>query len=200
MFSEASPVAHPFIWKSVFIQMQMKTNFHMKGWMSTRTRFEIKKRSKVIRKWPIAKRGRKACKHLWQQMLMWIHHTTQTPSLSGQPGHKRFSSSAADSLHQLKGGFQWLRYKTDTKICDCQASQEQFWCYVEETFGRAFCWYLNIDTNYHWKLQLEWTFLFWVSSCVFFTANIKNGKIWLKTRYSMPDSACNIEVLTFILQ
>ena len=130
---------------------------------------------------------------------MWIHHATQTPSLAGQPGHKRLSSSAADCLHQLKGGFHWLRYKTDTKICDCQASQEQFWCYVEETFGRAFCWYLNIDINYHWKLQLEWTFLFWVSSCFFFTSNIKNGKIWLKTRYSMPDSACNIEVLTYYI-
>ena len=32
LFFKASPGAHPFIWKLVFIHMQTKTNFHMKGW------------------------------------------------------------------------------------------------------------------------------------------------------------------------
>ena len=49
-FFKASPVAHSFIWKLVFICMWMKTNFHMKGWAPG---LALKKRPKVIGKWPI---------------------------------------------------------------------------------------------------------------------------------------------------
>ena len=49
LFSKALPGAHPFIWKLVFICMWMKTNFHMK-WAPG---LALKKRPKVIRKWPI---------------------------------------------------------------------------------------------------------------------------------------------------
>ena len=51
LFLKASPGAHPFIWKLVFICMWMKTNFHMKGWAPG---LALKKRPKVIRKWPIS--------------------------------------------------------------------------------------------------------------------------------------------------
>ena len=50
LFFKASPGAHPFIWKLVFIHMQMKTNFHMKRWAPG---LALKKGPKVIRKWPI---------------------------------------------------------------------------------------------------------------------------------------------------
>ena len=50
LFFKASPGAHLFIWKLVSIHMQMKTNFHMKGWAP---RLALKKRPKVIRKWSI---------------------------------------------------------------------------------------------------------------------------------------------------
>ena len=52
LFFKASPGAHPFIWKLVLIHMQMKTNFHMKRWAPG---LALKKRPKVIRKWPINK-------------------------------------------------------------------------------------------------------------------------------------------------
>ena len=47
---KASPGAHLFTWKLVFICMWMKTNFHVKGWAP---RLALKKRPKVIRKWSI---------------------------------------------------------------------------------------------------------------------------------------------------
>ena len=50
LFFKASPGAHPFIWKLVFICVWMKTIFHMKGWAPG---LSLKKRPKVIRKWPI---------------------------------------------------------------------------------------------------------------------------------------------------
>ena len=50
LFFKASPGAHPFIWKLILIHKQMKTNFHMKGWAPG---LALKKRPKVIRKWPI---------------------------------------------------------------------------------------------------------------------------------------------------
>ena len=50
LFFKASPGAHLFIGKLVFICMWMKTNFHMKGWAPG---LALKKRPKVIRKWPI---------------------------------------------------------------------------------------------------------------------------------------------------
>ena len=50
LFFKASPGAHLFIWKLVFICMWMKTNFHMKRWAPG---LALKKRPKVIRKWPI---------------------------------------------------------------------------------------------------------------------------------------------------
>ena len=50
LFFKASPGAHPFIWKLVFICMWMKTNFHMKGWAPG---LAFKRRPKVIRQWPI---------------------------------------------------------------------------------------------------------------------------------------------------
>ena len=50
LFFKASPGAHPFMWTLAFIHMQMKTNFHMKGWAP---RLALKTRPKVIRKWPI---------------------------------------------------------------------------------------------------------------------------------------------------
>ena len=50
LFFKASPGAHPFIWKLVFIHMQMRTNFHMKRWAPG---LALKTRPKVIRKWPI---------------------------------------------------------------------------------------------------------------------------------------------------
>ena len=50
LFLKASPGAHPFIWKLILIHKQMKTNFHMKGWAPG---LALKKRPKVIRKWPI---------------------------------------------------------------------------------------------------------------------------------------------------
>ena len=50
-FFKASPGAHLLIWKLVFICMWMETNFHMKGWAPG---LALKKRPKVIRKWPIA--------------------------------------------------------------------------------------------------------------------------------------------------
>lgn len=148
----------------------------------------------------VPKRGRKACQHVWLQMLMWIHLQNKRQVYLDNRDTKDCLCAQWCKIHELKRGFQWLRYKTDTKICDCQTLQEQFWWYVEETFGRAVCWFHRVDINYLWKLQLEWTFFFWVSSCFFFISDIKNGKIWLKTRYSMPDSACNIEFLTLILQ
>ena len=45
LFFKASLSAHPFIWKLVFIHMQIKTNFHMKKWAPG---LPLKKRSKVI--------------------------------------------------------------------------------------------------------------------------------------------------------
>ena len=48
LFFKASPGAHLFIWKLVFICMWMKTNFHMKGWAPG---LALKKRPRV--KWPI---------------------------------------------------------------------------------------------------------------------------------------------------
>ena len=50
LFFKASPGAHPFIWKLVVIHMQMKTSFYMKRWAPG---LALKKRPKVIRKWPI---------------------------------------------------------------------------------------------------------------------------------------------------
>ena len=47
---KASLGAHPFIWKLVFIHMQMKTNFHMKEWAPG---LALRKRPKVMRKWSI---------------------------------------------------------------------------------------------------------------------------------------------------
>ena len=49
-FLKASPGVCLFIWKWVFIWMWMKTNFHMKGWVPG---LALKKRPKVIWKWPI---------------------------------------------------------------------------------------------------------------------------------------------------
>ena len=51
LFFKVSPGAHFFIWKLVFICMWIKTNFHMKGWAPG---LALKKRPRVIRKWPIA--------------------------------------------------------------------------------------------------------------------------------------------------
>ena len=50
LFFKASLGAHPSIWKLVLIHMQMKTNFDMKRWAPG---LALKKRPKVIRKWPI---------------------------------------------------------------------------------------------------------------------------------------------------
>ena len=50
LFFKASLDAHLFIWKLVFICMWMKANFHMKRWAPG---LALKKRPKVIRKWPI---------------------------------------------------------------------------------------------------------------------------------------------------
>ena len=50
-FRSLNQIGHFFIWKLVFIHMQMKTNFHMKRWAPG---LALKKRPKVIRKWPIA--------------------------------------------------------------------------------------------------------------------------------------------------
>ena len=52
LFFKASLDAHLFIWKLVFICMWMKANFHMKRWAPG---LALKKRPKVIRKWPIGK-------------------------------------------------------------------------------------------------------------------------------------------------
>ena len=54
IFEKQAPGAHPFIWKLVFIHMQMKINFHMKGWAPG---LAMKKRLTVIRKWPILMLG-----------------------------------------------------------------------------------------------------------------------------------------------
>ena len=48
LFFKASPGAHPFIWKLIFICMWMKANFYMKRWTPG---LALKKRPKVIRKW-----------------------------------------------------------------------------------------------------------------------------------------------------
>ena len=48
-FFKASPSAHPFIRKLGFIHAQMKTNFHMNRYVPG---LALKKRPKVIRKWP----------------------------------------------------------------------------------------------------------------------------------------------------
>ena len=48
-FSKRVLVLNSHIWKLVFIHVQMKTNFHMKGWTPG---LALKKRPKVIRKWP----------------------------------------------------------------------------------------------------------------------------------------------------
>ena len=50
LFFKASLGAHLFIWKLVFICMWMKADFHVKRWAP---RLALKKRRKVIRKWPI---------------------------------------------------------------------------------------------------------------------------------------------------
>ena len=62
LFFKASLVAHPFIWKLVFICMWMKTDFHMKG-------LALKKRPKVIWKWPIRESRSQQCLDL----LLCIH-------------------------------------------------------------------------------------------------------------------------------
>ena len=46
---KASPGAHCFMWKLVFICMWMIADFHMKGWAPG---LALKKRPMVIRKWP----------------------------------------------------------------------------------------------------------------------------------------------------
>ena len=51
LFFKASPGAHLFIWKLVFIHKQMKTYFHMNRWAPG---LALKTRPKVIWKWPIA--------------------------------------------------------------------------------------------------------------------------------------------------
>ena len=67
LFFKASLGANPFIWKLVFIHMQMKTNFHMKRWAPG---LALKKRPKVIRKWPIlATRTHKHITHQTQQKI-----------------------------------------------------------------------------------------------------------------------------------
>ena len=50
LFFKASPGAHLFIWKLVFICMWIKTNFPMKGWALA---LALKKRPKVFGKWSI---------------------------------------------------------------------------------------------------------------------------------------------------
>ena len=50
LFFKASPGSHPFIWKLGFIHMKMKTSFYMKRWAPG---LALKKRPKVIWKWPI---------------------------------------------------------------------------------------------------------------------------------------------------
>ena len=45
LLSKASPYAHPFVWKLVFIWMWIKTNFYMKRWAPG---LALKKRPKVI--------------------------------------------------------------------------------------------------------------------------------------------------------
>ena len=49
-FEKRAPGAHRFAWKLVFICMWMKINFHMKR---SAPGLALKKRPKVIRKWPI---------------------------------------------------------------------------------------------------------------------------------------------------
>ena len=69
LFFKASLGAHPFIWKLVLIHMQMKTNFHMKRWAPE---LALKKRPKVIRKWPITQ-----CLHhlnLWVKQAVHFSH------------------------------------------------------------------------------------------------------------------------------
>ena len=68
LFFKASPAAHLFIWKLVFICMRIKTNFRMKGWAPG---LAFKKRQKVIRKWPIYICNRvKETFHTWTASLM----------------------------------------------------------------------------------------------------------------------------------
>ena len=50
LFFKASPGAHPFVWKLVFICIWMKANFHVKRWAPG---LALKKRPKVILKWHI---------------------------------------------------------------------------------------------------------------------------------------------------
>ena len=64
LFLKASLGAHLFIWKLVFIHMQMKTHFHKKGWAPG---LALKKRPKVIRKWPICLTDNGICSSYWQQ-------------------------------------------------------------------------------------------------------------------------------------
>ena len=66
-FFKASPGAHLFIWKLVFICMWMKANLHMKRWAPG---LALKRRPKVIRKWPImALLTTRLCRWAWL-----VHH------------------------------------------------------------------------------------------------------------------------------
>ena len=68
LFFNASPAAHLFIWKLVFIWMRIKTNFRMKGWAPG---LVLKKRQKVIRKWPVyIYNGVKETFQTWTASLM----------------------------------------------------------------------------------------------------------------------------------
>ena len=59
LFFKASLGAHPFIWKLVFIHMQIEIiNFHMKRWVPG---LALKKRPKVIWKWSIKVHFSKSC-------------------------------------------------------------------------------------------------------------------------------------------
>ena len=90
LFFKASPGAHPFIWKLVFIHMQMKTNFHMKRWAPG---LALKKRPEIIRKWPFFLTAvpenlrlyeRVVCTFMWyvfnfrQSLLCNVLHPTRT--------------------------------------------------------------------------------------------------------------------------
>ena len=94
---KASPGAHLFTWKLVFICMWMKTNFHVKGWAP---RLALKKRPKVIRKWSIEVsfimavicrvcQNRGMCDHVWgllsSSFFCWFFNTVSYHFCTNHP-------------------------------------------------------------------------------------------------------------------
>ena len=96
LFFKASPGAHLFIWKLVFICMWMKTNFQMKGWAPG---LALKKRPKVIQKWPIGDSKNKEIRYYFT--LITINYYCKIVSSQKQWKHKQRQARSKDVNQQF---------------------------------------------------------------------------------------------------